>query len=450
MLTLAAKKIKTAARSIRSSAPYLPVRSEMQQELNDAEAANKRGYFLPDEDERLLSTFSRYLSIRATLLESIESIQPTIKELSTNFTEGANDEANTLWLLRLRAFITGFSAATMLVRSAAFIVDLADSKPVVRKKLDEAECRYGIQPKSYTQIYKNLTSSRRMWRFYEAIEFYETNSEDIAKLHDDDTVGELVQILQNESEFLQYRKRDYIKRRLSYRLHSFKRRHISGYNKVMFHLLKLSGSAIAEMKQPFIKPSGAGKRVTKDTISTIHPLLKAGDIFITRHDDAMSNLFLPGFWPHAALYIGSQEERDRLGINMPAGDERNLENFHFLEAKKDGVLFRPIEETLQVDAFTILRPSISAELTAAALRQAISHEGKLYDFMFDFSQSNRLACTAVIYRAFHGIGPISYSLIQHAGRSCISAEELIKQSIESGHFTSFADYGVEEDIVRIF
>ena len=441
--------IESTARSVRSAAATLPMHQEMSIELKDAAAANKRGYFLPDEDERLRTTFARYLSVRNVLLETIEPIQAVIKNSDPDNKQDALNEEQQ-WHLRLQSFIIGFTAATILVRTASFIIDLADKKPVVSKKLDEAESRYGIRPKSYTQIYKNLSSSRRMWRFHEALIFYENHLDDISQLRSDRIVGPLVTILDEEQPFLQYRKRDYIKRKWNYRLHSFKRRHVSGYRKAMFHLLKLSGSAIAEMKQPFIKPHGANKRVTDEAIRSIKPHLQAGDIFITRHDDAMSNLFLPGFWPHAALYIGEQEERDSLSVHLPKADGRDLSPFHFLESKKDGVLFRSIHETLAVDAFMVIRPNISKELIAKALLQAFSHEGKLYDFMFDFSQSQRLACTGLIYRAYHNIGPISLSLTQHAGRSCMSAEELIKQTTESGHFHKLIEFGVDSDNLKFF
>ena len=139
-------------------------------------------------------------------------------------------------MLRLRAFVVGFTAATMLVRSARFIVELAEGRDVVWKKLDEAEPRYGIPVKSYTQVYKSLVSSRRMWRFHEALSFYEVHQDDVASFADDAVVGELVTFLQEEDEFLQYRKRDYLKRRWNYRLHSFKRRHISGYKLSLIHI----------------------------------------------------------------------------------------------------------------------------------------------------------------------------------------------------------------------
>jgi hypothetical protein len=75
--------------------------------------------------------------------------------------------------------------------------------------------------------------------------------------------------------------------------------------------------------------------------------VKPGDVFVTRHDDALSNLFLPGFWPHAALFLGESVNRTPEWGELPAADESDA---WFLEAKKDGVKIRPMSETLALDA----------------------------------------------------------------------------------------------------
>lgn len=433
--------VVNAARTVRSVSSAMPRREQMRQELADAQAAQVRGHFLPDEDERVRDVFARYLQVRGALLETVESIQPILDRQGE-----AGPEAGAL---QLRTFVVGFAAATMLVRSANIMVALARDRPVVWKKLDEAEPRYGIRAKSYTMVYKNLSSSRRMWRYHEAMAFYEVHRPDIGALSDDPAVGELARFLAREEGFFEKRKRSYLRRKLGYRLHSFKRRNISGYKKVMFHLLKLSGSAVAEMRQPFAGGAARGKRVTAETLAAVGPLLRAGDVLITRHDDAMSNLFLPGFWPHAALYIGSQGERDGLGVALPSGDGRCLEGFHFLEAKKDGVLFRALADTLRVDAFMVLRPRLDNAQRAEALNRALTHEGKLYDFVFDFRKADRLACTEVIYRSYHGVGPVSFELRRHSGRPCLSAEDLIEQALGSGCFEKIAEFGVDGDTLRL-
>jgi hypothetical protein len=162
-------------------------------------------------------------------------------------------------------------------------------------------------------------------------------------------------------------------------------------------------------------------------------LSEPGDVFLTRHDDAVSNLFLPGFWPHGALFIGDQAQREGLGLELPAGTARlAADPVKFLEAKKDGVRFRPAEETLAVDCVVILRPPVEAAVKAEALRRASGHAGKRYDFVFDFRTSDRLACTEVIYRAYHGQGGLHFELLPTGGRICLPAEELINQALEQG------------------
>ena len=156
---------------------------------------------------------------------------------------------------------------------------------------------------------------------------------------------------------------------------------------------------------------------------------RSGDVFVTRHDDALSNLFLPGFWPHAALYLGTTEDLRRMGINPPAGVEAGE---WFLESKKDGVRVRAASETLLVDAFVVLRSPLEQVEVATAIGRAMAHVGKPYDFLFDFRTADRLACTEVIYRGFHGIGPVGFHLEEVGGRLCLPAEEFLSQAMDCG------------------
>ena len=74
-----------------------------------------------------------------------------------------------------------------------------------------------------------------------------------------------------------------------------------------------------------------------------------------------------------------------------------------------------------------------------------SHAGKLYDFIFDFGRSDRLVCTEVIYRAYHGVGNINFELSTKAGRKCLSAEDFLNQAISNDWFDPVLTYGVGED-----
>ncbi len=163
---------------------------------------------------------------------------------------------------------------------------------------------------------------------------------------------------------------------------------------------------------------------------------------VTRHDHAFSNLFLPGYWPHAALFMGSEEDRRRLGVEVEESIARRwLGPLRVLEALKDGVRFRRLEETLAVDAVAVIRPRLPAREVAAALSRVVAHEGKLYNFDFDFFRSDRLVCTEVIYRAFDGAGGLNIPLRQRSGRPTLAAEDLLDLALEGRWFEPIAVFG---------
>lgn len=414
---------------VLAAAEALPTLESIQDILSQLDTVEQRGYFLPNEDERLREVYSRYLAIRSSLFECIYTISGqrlSVKDVVT----------------RLPNFIIAYAAACLLVRSASFIVEIATKNPVGREKLDEPEPRYGLQAKNFTRIYKSLTSPRKWWAFYEAARFFQLHRDEILKYANDESLGPMVDLLIREEAYVVARRQDFLRQRLSYRIHSFLRRNHLGYKKMMFGMFKASGSMIANLKQPFVKPAGVGKRVTPSIRERLGSFLQPGDVLVTRHDDALSNLFLPGFWPHAAFYVGSNKQRQDLGVCCEYAIEDAI---RFLEAKKDGVKLRPPEDTLQVDAFLVLRPNVTDAQKAEAVSRCLTHAGKHYDFVFDFSASDRLACTELVYRSYHGVGDVSFVLGSHAGRYCLSAEDLINQAVGGGWFDPVLIYGVRQN-----
>jgi hypothetical protein len=396
-----------------AASPALPKREDLATELADADAAQERGYYLPDEDERLREVYARYLEVRAALREVVSRMEPWV-----DMGEKLSREN------QLRVFLIGFTAACFLIRSGLFMIGIAQGRRVVRRKLDEAEPRFDIPKKSFTQIYRLQTSMRRMWKFHAAYQFYLRNKDDLTLLKNDPELSALVDLLIAEEPFMEKRRRNYWNHRIRYRWHSFRRRHRSGFEQTMFRIFELGGRTIAELRDPTTGLRRLPKRAAGVPCSQALAILEPGDIIVTRHRDALSNLFLPGFWPHAAFFVGEQKE----GGNV-------------VEARKDGVKLRDLSDTLSVDAFLVLRANLGTDIKNSAASRALCHVDKLYDFAFDFSQSDRLACTAVVYRSWHGLGDVTFSLGEKAGRMCLSAEELISQALDSGHFQIVAFFG---------
>ena len=408
------REIESGRRTLLAVVKVLPASEDLEQEIADATAAQLRGYYLPDEDERLREVFAAYLDIRSALREVLAEVEPLVDRGQTL---NADD--------RLRVFVIGYCAACLLVRSGSYLIRIAEGKNVVAEKLDEAESRYGIPRKSFTEIYRLQSSVQRMWKFHAAWSFYDKHRSQIRAMADDCQVGELVEILKAEEPFMEKRRREYVGQRFRYRLHSFLRRNKSGYENTMFHMLAIGGRTVSELRDPTKGLVRAPKRVPGKPLEKIRGFLMPGDILVTRHRDALTNVFLPGYWPHAALYVGERE-----GGNV-------------VEAKKDGVLLRELGETLSVDAFLVLRAGVEDGVLAGVVSRALSHVGKLYDFSFDFRQAARMACTEVIYRSWHGHGGMEFSLTENSGRLCLPAEALIDQALGSGIFQVVGFFGEE-------
>ena len=389
----------------------LPSHQAMEGLIEDGKVAEGRGYFTPVEDERLREIYTRYLAIRISLWEIIQDLRPGSKRAQASIETATSQD--------LHDFSIAFCAAEIIVGTGEYLIDLARDRDIIWKKLDEADLRFGLKRKQFTRLYRQLTSAMKMHGFYRARAFYDENKTRILEA----APSEIIDILETLNLPTASRG-DHLRRYRRFVRHSLKRRRKSAERNIVFTVFEMMGSEIAELKIPLIKLPKAPKRVTQNIRDEIRSKLMPGDVFVTRHDDAVSNLFLPGFWPHAALWLGADD-------------------FDILEAKKDGVLLRHIEETLEVDAFVVLRPKLADVLVSEAIERARTHSGKLYDFIFDFSTSDRLVCTEVVYRGFHGIGEIDFTLEDVAGRFCLPAESLINQSISQGWMEVVAIYGVE-------
>jgi hypothetical protein len=205
----------------------------------------------------------------------------------------------------------------------------------------------------------------------------------------------------------------------------------------------------------------AGQSLVSDAqIEALKPRLQPGDVLLERRDWFLSNIGLPGFWPHAALYIGTAAERQAfftdaevqawvrgqgeasgdlnalLGTRSPQAFTNSLaaqEHGHVarvLEAMSEGVSFTTLEHSAACDALAVLRPKVSKVEKARAILLAFHYAGRPYDFSFDFSTDAELVCTELVYKAYepaNGFTGLKLPTVEMLGRQVTPANELVKQ-----------------------
>ncbi len=208
--------------------------------------------------------------------------------------------------------------------------------------------------------------------------------------------------------------------------------------------------------------------VTAGQIAAMLNKLEPGDILLERREWYLSNIGLPGFWPHAAIFIGTPEDRRRffhdeqvrawarrqgrddgdfemlLRSRYPAAYALSLTPQEHglaprvLEAISEGVSFTTVEHSADADSVAVLRPRLTKPEKAAALLRAFHYAGRPYDYDFDFRTDAALVCTELVYKAFEpsaDLRGLRFPLVEVMGRPVTPANLLARQFDEQ-HGTS--------------
>ena len=389
-----------------------------------------RGEFRPSEDEAIGFWFARFLTVRQNLWGLIEDARNAVGKPMRAIDEQAE----------LRYLVIGYAAACLLVRIDRLLLFELAEHSLVQRKLNEAFPEYRIPRKQYTRIFSEFVDPIDARALRDAMQFVDERRPQLAQLRLDPHVGSIVQRLPELETSLDPSKRAHLKRTSEYLSHSVRRRSVVSVERLLAGVLEGFGRAASEFCDR------DNKAVTDEIREELGEFLQPGDVIVTRHARALTNLFFPGFWPHAALYVGTPEQRQGLGIDVdPDRLQRWQGNICVLEALKDGVRLRPLSETLAVDSLVVLRPEITAAGIREAIGRALQHEGKPYNFDFNFFSSDRVVCTEVVYRAYDGLEDIVIPLKERGGRKTLSAEDLLDYALDSGRFTPVALFGTRKD-----
>jgi hypothetical protein len=423
------EEITAGARTVSHLAEYFEELKQAAHELIKAARASGRGYFTPGEEEAVRRLQISYWKSRAALFEVVGSFRQD--------TELAEE-------LRPDAFLVAFGAAVLLVDAARFLREAFEPLPLVREKLNEPEPCFGIPAGTYDTVQQSLTSPLHAWHLYHALRYFEDHAAELRARAADPLMAGVLAVIERLKSRLEVPAAGYLKARLRVRARGALGRLRYGLlGQALYGMQKLVASMVAGI---YTRP-GHHPHLPQAVVDRLRRLLRPGDVLITRKEHAATNYFLPGYWKHAALYLGTPAALRRLGIadhenvrprwsRLLSPEERQPRRV--LEAMKDGVWIRSLASPLLADAVVAIRPRLSRDDVAAALVRGLSHEGKPYDFDFDFTRADRLVCTEVVYRSYDGIGGMRFELTRRAGRLTLSAEDLVRMALERTQFEPLA------------
>ena len=399
-------------------------------DLVNSVQASTRGFFTPTEDEQTRHLLVSYWQSRNALFELV---------LSLHKAKGVSASERPV------ALVISYAGALVLVDVARFLRENFHHRSVVRAKLNEPEPHFGIPEGTYDTVQKSLTSPVHAWHLYHAMSYVTQNWDDLtaccSQQNDLKSVLDLIATLQERLDVSADR---FVVARTRVQARSVRtkvRRDLIG--RALYGLQKCVSSFMADKYVRLGHHPGLSPEIDRELENQLQP----GDVIVVRKEHAFTNYFLPGYWPHAALYIGTVpelqqmrlHEHDNVGPRWSSVEAADPERPHrVLEAMKDGVRIRSLTNPFRSDAVAVIRPKLTKAEIAEAIGRGIFHAGKSYDFDFDFARSDRLVCTEVVYRSFEGVGGIEFGLTRRAGRMTLSAEDLLQKAVDGDGFSVHA------------
>jgi hypothetical protein len=198
--------------------------------------------------------------------------------------------------------------------------------------------------------------------------------------------------------------------------------------------------------------------ITPEQQEELDGKMNPGDVLLARKNWYLSNVGLPGFWPHAILYMGDPEKfaayfddpsvkewlqsepgapptfSALLASRYPTAWKRYQAGDHgdpyrVMEAISEGVSFSTLAHCAG-DYLVALRPRLDKVAKARAVLEAFAYVGRPYDFDFDFATDHALVCTELVWRAYRpaeGKAGLDMPLVEMMGRKTLPAHEIARQ-----------------------
>ena len=385
-------------------------------------AAAQRRYFTPDEDDRVRQGLLVYRNYRLAAFEIIFRYRDFAR---------ITDES-----LRLRCFVVAFAAALVLYEKSLKIIQVTEHQRLLRAKLNEPDAKFDLEAGFFDDVlvgysslsnYRALARGDRLWRG-------QRRSDAFRRLDANPEWRWLGDIIRKKRVIVRKRLVDVLLRRLRYDWRAFWRTALRPARQTRYSLQTLLGGRFADV---YLVPHPVHV-LTPQVLAGLRPQLQPGDVLLCRAEGKLTAALVPGFWSHAAIYLGSRGELEALKVreysHAAARWEEIPENAGplgcVIEAVAPRVRICPLETSLQADHVVVLRPNVPRAEIAAAVGEAFGHLGKPYDFEFDFNVSSRIVCTELVYRCYHRRGPIQFPLVKRLGRFTLSGDDTVNLALD--------------------
>jgi len=393
-------------------------------------AQQERGVPLSGDDLALMNEgIGMHLAIRRDLLRLAEAHECWVE---------GSDDADLAPLgippaIRRQGVALSLAAALVLYDNYLLAVSLFEGDPKLRRILNERDPGYAVRSAELAKVTLNYDSINNRARVRNAIRYFEKESkqlkDDAANNPDLDYAVTLVVQSPSFSMVKKWSPLYVIGRKLGF-LGAASSDTISGLEREgvsLFSMMFGNTVGLVETRKGMLY----GK---KSAVSEVRGVLRAGDILLEKTPFRLTDKLIPGYWGHAAVWIGSEAELKELGIwdhPLVAGHRGEIAKGQLVvEALRSGVEMNTLEHFMNVDSIGVMRkPSAGREERARIVIQALRQVGKPYDFNFDVESKERVYCSKLVYLSYSGI---SWPTKKSVGRTTFTPDDVAIRAVK-GH-----------------
>ena len=327
---------------------------------------DNKGLYTVEQEMHIAGAYSQYLLLRKALFH----IAFRHREFATIEDQHLQDES----------FLLAYAAGLTLYRNAVIFVRLFKDQPNARRKLNEANPITQTPANMFDEMYANVTSKKNVELVIDGLREFSERRERLGKLPMVEKMGNdaLLNRLDTYEKELESAYDELSKGRADILWTTLK----SNVQQPAYNTQTMVSMMISHLRVPLHSKGLSPKSIRED----IQPLLKPGDILLTRRDGYLTNTFLPGHWGHAAMYIGTPDDLRAIGaesvIDVFQGNDKDGFPFAAIEAIGEGVRFSSAEFAMAANSLAVLRPKLSPDQIREAIVRAIQLEGTPYDFSF--------------------------------------------------------------------
>lgn len=332
--------------------------------------------------------------------------------------------------LRREGVALSLAAALVLYDNYLLAISLFEGDAKLRRLLNQSDPAYAIRRAELDKVTLSYNSEINRERVRQAISLYEKEAGKLRKAALDHPDLDYVVTLIDQSPsysmvnrwaplYVVGRKLGFLGAATSDTLASLERTGVSLFSMVFGNAVGL----VETRKGKLSKRGGLAGELREG--------LRAGDILLEKTPFRLTDKLIPGYWGHAAVWVGSEQELRELGIwDDPVvipfqGEIRN--GRQVVEALRSGVEINSLEQFMNIDSLGVMRRSNDdREQRTQVVLQAMRQIGKPYDFNFEVESKRGVYCSKLVYLAY---GDIDWPTQKSLGRTTFTPDHVAERAL---------------------